>query len=671
MELFVAICLEPEQAQALSDFTRRALAEHPAEHPADLHLTLHYLGHTDEVNQIAQRLSTVAADPFDLRFGRMDAFDRREVPGSVLWQGVEEEPWLRSLRDAVARALAGGDFTPETGFTPHITLSYTDRTFDREALRAVDTPLTGMVWHVSAFQLCQVLPGPQKPAFRRIASYRLSRRDRSAVRLLCINDFHGVLQENSSDLGAAKLVTAVKSYRAAYPDTAVLFGGDNCFGEPVSDLFGGKPVLDMMAALNTRATVLGNHDLDSSVEQVRTWSGYGGFPLLAANLEDRSGGQPDFVQPYTVLELGGFRIGVLGLSTVEELPGPDHPADWDVYRLTDPAAAARRYASLLGEEKRSGRLDAVIALTHLGLKDRQDGTFEGEEAFAAAAVPGLDGMFTAHYHRFLQRIIGQTPVVQGGCRGQGFSVLCLTFDDTRRLLSVVPLAYDLRSSRAVLTADREMASVLERYDREAAPVLGQELFTAAEDIHNINMAEFSLPITGTPLSKLATDVMRQAGGCEIALIYAGRVGGQGFSKGPVTRRDFYRAYPFANVLVTTEMTGVEIWENVNIGMRTLHADGASPLAVGGLIVTLDPSRPNGRRVLSIRTEDGAPLDPDRRYSVAIEDYLASNPFGFHFPEGERLTYHPETVRGLMLDYFTRTKVLYDRYPTNIILEHKG
>lgn len=180
-----------------------------------------------------------------------------------------------------------------------------------------------------------------------------------------------------------------------------------------------------------------------------------------------------------------------------------------------------------------------------------------------------------------------------------------------------------------------------------------------------------MPLTGTTLTKLAADEMRLATGCQIAMTYSGRIGGQGFRKGDVTLRDFYKAFPFSNILVTTQMSGAEIRENVNIGMRTLHVDGASPLTVSGLRLIVDPAKPAGLRVTEVCLEDGTPLQPEGQYGVVLEDYLAENPFGFRFPRAERLTYHNLTMRDLMLQRLREMKIIKEDRPSNVILKESG
>jgi 2',3'-cyclic-nucleotide 2'-phosphodiesterase (5'-nucleotidase family) len=51
------------------------------------------------------------------------------------------------------------------------------------------------------------------------------------------------------------------------------------------------------------------------------------------------------------------------------------------------------------------------------------------------------------------------------------------------------------------------------------------------------------------------------------------------------------------------------------------------LQVSGLTLTFDPSRPAGQRVASVEV-GGAALEPERRYTAAVVDYLVRGGDGF-------------------------------------------
>jgi 5'-nucleotidase/UDP-sugar diphosphatase len=50
------------------------------------------------------------------------------------------------------------------------------------------------------------------------------------------------------------------------------------------------------------------------------------------------------------------------------------------------------------------------------------------------------------------------------------------------------------------------------------------------------------------------------------------------------------------------------------------------LQVSGLRLTFDPARPVGQRIVTLEV-GGAPLDPSRRYTAAVVDYIATGKDG--------------------------------------------
>ena len=116
--------------------------------------------------------------------------------------------------------------------------------------------------------------------------------------LLHVNDLHGYVSpriERALDParpvgGAANLAAMIKARRAARPDSVILLAaGDMFHGAPVSDLFLGRPVLDLMNDLRFDAMTLGNHEFDWGPATLRTLTEGARFPFLSANIVDREG----------------------------------------------------------------------------------------------------------------------------------------------------------------------------------------------------------------------------------------------------------------------------------------------------------------------------------------------------------------------------------------------
>lgn len=127
--------------------------------PAHLHLTLHFLGDTDEalVEPLRQSLARVPFEPFWLRLGRPESSPR----GLVVLR-PDPHPRLDALHQQVRVAVqsVGIDAGRELAWKPHLTLA-------RKAPQAVPPP-DGLEieWAVNAFSLVWSRLPPQVPKAR-------------------------------------------------------------------------------------------------------------------------------------------------------------------------------------------------------------------------------------------------------------------------------------------------------------------------------------------------------------------------------------------------------------------------------------------------------------------------------------------------------------------------
>jgi 5'-nucleotidase len=91
--------------------------------------------------------------------------------------------------------------------------------------------------------------------------------------------------------------------------------------------------------------------------------------------------------------------------------------------------------------------------------------------------------------------------------------------------------------------------------------------------------------------------------------------------GEVTHTNVFDVYPFNNVVVTMTLTGAQIVEFLEQQWR-----GEFPRVMqvsSGFAYAWNPSAPPGSRVVRESvTLDGAPLESDRPYRVAVNSYLA-------------------------------------------------
>lgn len=127
MRLFAAVefpdAVKDQLVALKTDIPGAAWVKRPA-----LHLTLRFLGDPIDpirLTPIKLALASVQSDAFTLTLRGVGRFpENARRPARVLWVGIEAQPALLALHQAVESALAEADFPPEDrAFSPHVTLA--------------------------------------------------------------------------------------------------------------------------------------------------------------------------------------------------------------------------------------------------------------------------------------------------------------------------------------------------------------------------------------------------------------------------------------------------------------------------------------------------------------------------------------------------------------------
>jgi 2',3'-cyclic-nucleotide 2'-phosphodiesterase (5'-nucleotidase family) len=83
-----------------------------------------------------------------------------------------------------------------------------------------------------------------------------------------------------------------------------------------------------------------------------------------------------------------------------------------------------------------------------------------------------------------------------------------------------------------------------------------------------------------------------------------------------------------------------ITQALSNGVSKLPATAGQFPQVSGLTLHVDPKQPPDNRVRDVRVA-GAPLDPNRTYTVAITDYMLTGGDGYGMFRGQRVLIAPE------------------------------
>jgi len=124
MKLFIAINFTNELKDEIYDTMvelKKNVVKGNFVHRENLHLTLVFIGETENVQSVMQAMKEVNGKPFELFMGGLGKFKRRG--GDIYWIGVEKNEEMSRIYNQLSTALRGiGFHIDNREFTPHLTL---------------------------------------------------------------------------------------------------------------------------------------------------------------------------------------------------------------------------------------------------------------------------------------------------------------------------------------------------------------------------------------------------------------------------------------------------------------------------------------------------------------------------------------------------------------------
>lgn len=437
--------------------------------------------------------------------------------------------------------------------------------------------------------------------------------------LLHTNDIHGHLREfavgDATMGGLHRLAGLVDAYRAVHPGRVLwLDGGDTWHGTNPVNFSQGASMVEVLSAAGLDAMVLGNHDFNYGIETLRRRVEEARFPVLAANVVTAEGEL--LVGATALLDAGGLKVGVLGLST-QDTPFTTHPGNVAGLRFDDPVEVAGRLVPQLAAEA-----DLVVALTHLGYESDRE---------LALAVPGIDVIVGGHSHTLLAQPVkvGETLIVQAHEWGKYLGVLRLTVDGGEVIAyegGLVPITPEIPGNERLAQL---IAGWEDRLSEFLDEVVGETAVRLDGEREQVRRME-------TNLGNLVADVVRETASADIALVNGGGIR-RSVPPGPITLGTVYEVLPFENTVVGLLLTGEQVLAALENGVSQYpETQGRFP-QVSGLSFAFDPSAPPGQRVKEVWVRQSAadpsgsagspgdlvPLDPNATYRVAVIDFMAA------------------------------------------------
>jgi len=461
--------------------------------------------------------------------------------------------------------------------------------------------------------------------------------------VLSINDFHGSLAPSGKNVGAAKLVDAIKTEKAKNPEgTIIVSAGDNYQGSAMSNLLYGEPVSAMFKEMGLELSAVGNHEFDWGIDRITKWAEDGGFTFVCTNIYDKRTNQPvDWAEPFVIIEKMGIKVGFIGLAT-PETAYKALKANVENYEFRDPVETIKEWVPKI----KDAGADIIIALTHLGAFQDKEGNISGEAA-ALSEVDGVEAVISAHTHQSVSGLVNGKPLVQAYYNGRSVAKLTFVFDENNKLVSAEPFLDDLYKRPDTLKDDANTLAIYNKYNEELKPVLGKILGKTTVTLDHDRYAGPSL------LGEWACEIMKDKVGVQIAMTNGGGLRVP-IPAGDITAGILYEVMPFDNTLYTMKLSGADVKANIEHGIMN---EDIGWVQIAGVRVTYDPKAEAGKRITSMSLEDGTPVEMDKFYTVVTNDFMATGGDKYNFDNAiDKLdTFIP--VRDAMMDAVEKAGVI--------------
>lgn len=192
----------------------------------------------------------------------------------------------------------------------------------------------------------------------------------------------GLIPEAGPFGGATRMASLVKRERERSDRVIHLDSGDSFQGAPIFNVNLGEAEYRFLSLMRVDAAVIGNHEFDAGAANfTRQARDAARFPVLAANYhwedwhEANSNQTALYTAPYTVKNVGGVRVGIVGLGNIGSLNSIVEQGNSLQVVPIEQNEAARQYVEFLRPA-----VDLVLVVSHAGLTEDQD-LIQGYEAY--------------------------------------------------------------------------------------------------------------------------------------------------------------------------------------------------------------------------------------------------------------------------------------------------
>ena len=435
------------------------------------------------------------------------------------------------------------------------------------------------------------------------------------ITILHTNDTHGRLKADNKIIG----IDTVAAIKNNTENSILVDAGDTIHGLPFVTLSKGQDAVDLLNEAGYEYIVPGNHDFNYGYSRlmelfknsITLKSGENKLRLLASNI-NKDGKSVFETNHIKEMEVNGktVKVGFFGIAT-QETAYKTNPNNVKGIEFTSPVDAAKEQV----EELEKQGADVIVALSHVGTDESSDPTAYD----VIKAVDGIDVYVDGHSHTTFKNgeKVNDTLLVSTGEYLSNLGKVEIELDENNEVVNATA-SLITKEEASKVTPDAKVAAKIAEIDKAQSEVLSEVI---GKNTIDLDGERNSVRFGETNLGNLITDAMMDETGADLAITNGGGIRAS-IKVGDITKGDVVSVLPFGNFIVTKQLTGAQIKEVLEFGVRSYGESLGGFPHVAGIKFVVDPSRPVGDRIISLTINDKA-LDMNKTYTVATNDFIAS------------------------------------------------
>lgn len=459
----------------------------------------------------------------------------------------------------------------------------------------------------------------------------MKKSEKIAIDIITTSDMHSYFQSGENNSNIYRAGSYVKSIRETNDHVILLDSGGSLAGSLAAFYYAvvapykRHPMIKLMNAMQYDASGISPNEFKFGLSFFSRAVSLSRFPWLSANIEYKRTKEPYFSTPYTIKEIEGVKIAIVGLTSDGLMEREHFEMENDV-RIEKTLRSSKRWIRFIHESEMP---DFLIVIYHGGLNqlnktsnEREQNVNEAEKIMQTLGV--IDLLITGHQHQTFIGRDDQTLYVQAGQNAEQLIHVKINFKKRTN-------SYELENVNSKIVdlnhyPENQALLDLTFYDRKTVCNWSEE---------SINENALSAEVNGLsdvitkphPFTQLLHDSIRLAYDYDISCVHLPTSGEEGL-RGIITNEDLFNAYPHPDVPVDLTMKGQQIHDILEYCYSHIEfSDGALSLTIvdetlctfwQGVHYTIDMNAEPYHRV----TLENIKLD--HMYRVSMTDYCYRN-----------------------------------------------